>query len=191
MKNILLVSIALLLTACSSGTQSASVKELLDNPLFAERYSEDVVLALTELEIQQSPLLEDESTKKYVDRERAAWLKKAKSARTAQREGTSGIWIPVESFARGEVLFLDSQIHLGPGFEVTTTPGLHLYLTSALDPRDEEFPDSTSIDLGAIKSPYGAQSYKAPKAKPGFPLRTIVLWDPKLKQLVAFAQLRE
>ena len=68
---------------------------------------------------------------------------------------------------------------------------MHLFLSESVDPRDIEFPDDSSVDLGPILSPYGAQRYAVPTTDPPQRYRTAVLWDMKLERLYGFAQLSE
>ena len=97
----------------------------------------------------------------------------------------------------------------GDGLVHTQAPGRHDILTFVedpttagavggiahfgfrlVDPRDVVFPDITSIDLGRIDYPYGAMSLPVhAKADAAKNLRSVVLWDAKLKRLHGFAQL--
>ena len=179
----------LALTACGTAVFSPDEEALLRNPLYAEQYSEALVDALVNLEIYENPLLEDEAKKKIADETKEEWLKVAKKARADQRDGSIGQFIPMEQFAEGEAIYVHDLVHMSPQFFMTPGPEVRLYLSKVIDPRDAEFPDPTALDLGTIKSAYGAQSYAVPTVDNPKEYRTLVLWDAALGMLVSFAQL--
>ena len=150
-----------------------------------------MVRAFTEMEIQKDPIMEDESKKDFIKSEKQKWLTKAKNATIEQLDGKSGHFIKWKEFTMGEVLFTYPKLYLGPTFETTPGPNLHLYLTTEVDPRDVEFPDETAVDIGVPLSPYGAQTYEVPELEDPSLFRTAVLWDKKLERLYGFAQLSE
>ncbi len=196
MKTILPLSLAtsILVVGCASQhneNANVSLDALLQNPLYAERYMENMVDFYTEFEIQEDPILDNEEINAFMDSERRNWLDQSRKVRELQREGFLGNLITVNKSVYGEVLYLNDMLYLGSEFESTPGPSLHLYLTQAVDPRDVAFPDSTSIDIGRLESAYGAQSYSVPPTDKPELYRTLVLWDDKLSILYGFAQLQE
>lgn len=190
MKKLITLALStLLLGACNAAGKNLSLETQLTNPLYTERYAETLVDRMVELEIREDPLLEDERKKKIADDARVKWLKIARDARKKQREGTQGNFITANEYAHGEVLYVDNTLYLGTTFESDPGPSLHLFLTTIVDPRDIEFPDETSLDLGRLESAYGAQQYPVPQVEDPLLYRTAVLWDTKLERLYGFAQL--
>ena len=163
----------------------------MDNPLYAERYAEEMVNVLAELEIQQDPLIADAAVKAQIAAMRDDWLAKAREARDLQRGGTSAQFAEMQQYARGEGLLLDGTFYLSSDFETLPGPGLRLYLTTMVDPRDGEFPDASAIDLGPLVSPYGAQQYAVADLSDPLAYRTAVLWDTTLEKIYGFAQLAQ
>ena len=164
-------------------------KSLLDNPLYLERYSESMVDRLTELEIQKDPILENGNKKTYIERTKKKWLEISRKARNTQLQTRTGEFHRMQEYVRGEVLLMDHTLYIGTLFETDAGPELHIYLTTVLDPRDHNFPDETSVDLGLLKSPFGTQYYDVPESEHYEKFRTVVLWDKALDRLYGFAQL--
>ena len=186
----LLVASVILLSGCQAKTvYEPDLDSMLQNPLFAERYSEALVDALVNLEIYQDPLLEVEDNAKTVDTAKEKWLKVAKQSRKDQRKGSKGGFVAMRSFVTGEVLYVPNTLHFAPEF--ITDPGidLHVYFTTVIDPRDVDFPDETAFDLGPLKSAYGVQSYAVPEVEDPKLYRTAVIWDNAIGRLHGFAQL--
>ena len=195
MKKVSLITLCsistILLFGCKNANTAVNTDALFGNPLFVERYAEEMVQGLVELKIQNDPILEDKGIAKTVDKERSAWMAKAKDARNKQREGRSGYFLEINKYIAGEALYLEDMLYFGTLFEVTPSPELHVHLTTVVDPRDVEFPDETSIDLGKIQSAYGAQTYPVPKIENPLLYRTVVLWDKELGQMHGFTQLSQ
>lgn len=188
------VCAAVLVASCGHatpvGTHRQTLEEHLENPLFAEQYSEQLVDRLTMLEINQDPMLEDNKVRKKVEKAKLEWLEVARAARKQQREGVYGGFAYVDEFVDGEVALIGDHLYMAPSF--TSDPGVdvHLYLTELIDPRESDFPDETSVDLGKLRNPYGAHSYDLSGLEvPLEPLRTVVLWDRGLERLYGFVQL--
>jgi len=178
----------LLATGCLRST-SPSVDALLENPLFAERYAEELVNSMVEMKIQDDPILVQPGKEAMIDQFRMQWRERADEAKRIQREGRAGFFVPVEEYVKGEVLFRENTLYVDSLFEVTPGPALRVYFTTAVDPRDTEFPDESAVDLGVLKSPYGTQQYRVPKLSNPIHYRTIVLWDTELERLYGFAQI--
>ena len=177
------------LAGCTAKT--VTIDDLLQNPLFAERYAESMVDRLVELDITKNPVLEDPAKKAFVETQRKHWLEVAREAREEQREGTTGNLVPINEYAKGDFLYIDGTLYAGTLFEIDPLPGLHMYLTTVVDPRDVEFPDDTAMDLGPIQTAYGAQAYEVPSVENPPLYRTVVLWDDRLGRLHSFAQLNK
>ncbi len=183
-----LVIVGILFLAGCRG-QSLTLDHWMENPLFAERYAEELVEHMVQLAIQKDPVLEDSRKSVLADEARRSWLERAQKARKLQREGTVGQFIPTTAYTAGETLYLDRSLYLGTTFETTPSLSLHLYLTTVVDPREVEFPDPTARDLGKLQSAYGAQTYTVPKVSDSRLYRTVVLWDTELERIIGFAQL--
>ncbi|MDO8649082.1 MAG: hypothetical protein Q7R81_04860 [Candidatus Peregrinibacteria bacterium] len=184
-----LATTCLLLSACGEQEAQANPSRaaLLKNPLYAERYWDNMVDLLVELAIQNDPILAEKQS--VLDKWREEGLKEAQDATGTQRGGTIGPFIPVKANVRGEALYLGDTVYLGPEFETVGGPSLHLYLTTIADPREGTFPDETSIDLGELATPYSAQQYLVGEVENPVQYRTVVLWDTRLGLLYGFAQL--
>ncbi len=187
-RSISLITVSLLLcTGCSQGTMTH--QQLMDNPLYAERYAEDIVDSVVQFGIDQNPIFEDEEKAAALDSLRERWLKLAEKAQQKQNTGMKGGFIPVLTFTAGEVLILNDTLYFGPDFVATPNPSLHLILSTVVDPRDVEFPDESSIDLGPLVSAYGTQTYALADIENLELYRTLALWDTELEELYGFAQL--
>jgi len=190
----ILTAACILLAGCTkpalpTGQANPDPETLMTNPLFVERYAEELVNSMAELKIQNDPILEERGKEAVIDATRVFWMERTKEARRQQFEGRSGVFLPAKEFARGEVLFLDGTIFFDTLFEVIPGPELHVYFTTVVDPRDIEFPDETAIDLGIIQSAYGAQSHTVPALENPVQYRTVVLWDAQLERVYGFAQI--
>lgn len=188
-KSPLLLLGSIILAGCTGTTTSANLEDQLKNPLFAERYAEAMVDRMVELQIRKDPLLEDESKRALVDETRKKWLEISREAEKKQRKGQKGGLIPLREFTQGEVLYLKNSLYVGTTFETDPGPSIHFFLTKMVDPRDGDFPDESSIDLGPIKTTFGAHSYSVPSINDPLLYRTAVIYDTKLERLYGFAQM--
>lgn len=189
MKKTSIMVIPLMLLAVGCRPQPMTLDHWMENPLFAERYAEELVEHMVQLAIQNDPVLQDEQKRALADEARRSWLERAQKARKLQREGASGQFIPATAYTVGEVLFLGRSLYFGTTFETTPSLSLHVYLTTVVDPRDLDFPDPTALDLGVLQSAYGAQTYAVPKVNDARLYRTVVLRDQELERIIGFAQL--
>ncbi|MDD5623862.1 MAG: DM13 domain-containing protein [Candidatus Peribacteraceae bacterium] len=187
------LSSAFLLASCAGKTPQAdlTLEERLKNPLFTERYAEEMVGRMVDLEMRKDPILENERMKKFVDYTRTKWLSEAKEAKKEQRKGIYGPWLTIGEEVRGEVLYLNDTLFFSTTFDTPPGPSLHVFLSTVTDPRQGPFPDETSIDLGELPSPYGAQAIPVPKDESWETYQTAVLWDTKIQRLYSFAQLQQ
>lgn len=179
----------LLLAGCSSATEEMSLEQRLENPLYAERYAEEIVDRMVEYKIQNDPILEDEQKAAIIEETRKKWLEVGRDARTKQREGFTGFVTSINEPAKGELLYMGNILYTDTTFDVAPGPDLHFYITTIVDPRDTEFPDETAVDLGQLRSSYGAQKYSVPPVEDPQIYRTVVLWDNALERLYGFAQI--
>jgi hypothetical protein len=192
MKKTIIASMALLaLTACqnSSASNEQELSYLLENPLFAERYSESMVDTMVELEIYEDPIIKDEAKMKIIDKTKESWLKVAQKARVDQRKGSKGSFTPITEFTAGEVLYSGNSLFLAPDFASAPGPSLHFYLSTVVDPRDVEFPDESAIDLGLMRSNLGTGRYEVVEIEEPIKYRSLVLFDTELERLYGFAQI--
>lgn len=185
----------LLLSSCR-GARTLTLEERLNNPLFSEYYYDDLVQRMVDIEIgserkDNAELLGDSARKSIMDETRRSALAAAKEAVGRQAEGRIGSFIPVAEFVKGEVLLLPEALYFGPDFDASPGPQLHLFLTTAVDPRDSTFPDETAIDIGRLENAYGAHEHSLPTLENRDALRTVVLFDSALQRLYGFAQLRQ
>ncbi|MBU2213096.1 DM13 domain-containing protein [Patescibacteria group bacterium] len=192
MKRLLtLAALSLLITACSPrNTSTMTLAERLQNPLFAERYSKMLVGRLTELEIDKDPLLEDPKMQELVTSTKTKWMEVDREARRIQREGMKGEFVGIKEYALGEVLLLEHMLYFASDFETDPGPGLSIFLSDAIDPREVDgFPRTEEINLGPLQSPYGQQRYTIPETVDTTVFRTVILWDTELQRLYGFAQI--
>ena len=182
--------ISLLLGGCTTSPNSdISLEQRLENPLYAERYAEEMVDRIVEYKIQKDPITEDKKKVAILENARKKWLEVGRDARNKQREGFSGFLITINEPVQGELLYVNNLLYTDTTFTIAPGPDLHLYLSQVVDPRDAEFPDETAIDIGKIQSAYGAHIYTVPPVEDPQPYRTIAVWDNKLEILHGFAQL--
>lgn len=162
----------------------------LENPLTAERYWSN----MTETYVRQ--LVNNEEVKKS-DRKTAKFtewknqaLEQSHNAEQVRRQGMLGAFNNMKfNTARGLALLLGQRLYFGTDFECDPGMNLHVYLSKTVDPRDVSFPDRGSIDLGVMRSAYGAQSYDIPGTSVDPQIRTVVLYDQATGLIHSFAQL--
>lgn len=194
MKKPSLILLLPLLSLAACGTKSnegatVTLEQLLENPLYAEQYYDELLDRMVNLEIQQDPLLEDGGKQSFVDDTQRDALTKAKEATAKQREGSMGTFVPVKEEPMGETLYVDNVVYVGPTFTTPPGPTLSIYLSTLVDPRDAAFPEEQALDLGRLESPYGAQRYSVPPVENPLLYRTVVLYDKKLERIYGFAQI--
>lgn len=176
----------LLLTACNRRGIDAA---LMDNPLYAIAYGNDLADTLANLIILEDPISKEEGMTEKIQNEIAEAKILIQAAEERQNEGFLGALISAPEETAGNVLYLDDKLYLSPDFYVNPGVNLHLYLVPNVDPRGMTEPDSTMIDLGQLKSHYGAQTYDVgDQPKPEL-LRSFMLWDLELGRMHGFAQL--
>jgi len=185
------LSLLITLTGCRPAVSKMQQYDPFDNPLYAKRYYDELLENLVSLSLHKDPMLQEKGKEKIVDRARRNALAKVQETKQKQQGGTKGVFIPMEEYARGTALLTGNTLYLSPDFEGTPGLSLHLFLTTAVDPRDVEFPDADAIDLGPLKSAYGAQEFAANLPLNQVLYRTVILWDAALERLVSFAQLSE
>ncbi|MDD4319394.1 MAG: hypothetical protein PHW10_03665 [Candidatus Peribacteraceae bacterium] len=182
-----------LLAACTAaGTDRSNVRweELLHNPLYAERYWSELTEKMVNIHLREPDVLKDPQMRSIVDDVRTNALRRAQEASLERNKGKRGPFNTVADETTGVVLLLDRTLYFSSDFHALPGPSLRIYLSAMADPRDAAFPDATSVEIGRLESPYGAQEYLLPAIleKPE-DMRSVVLYDPRLKRLSSFAQL--
>lgn len=183
----LIPTLALALVACSSNHKSISNEN--KNPLVASRYGEELADSMANFIIMKDPAADDPVLRKIIESEINRGKDIAAEARKIELGGAVGAFLSMRAETMGYALYLDDVLYLSSDFVTTPGPSLKLYLTTMVDPRDGEFPDETSIDLGIVQATYGQQQYSVPRQKQPEKLRTVVLYDTKLKMIYGFAQI--
>ncbi|HRH93242.1 MAG TPA: hypothetical protein PKV72_01775 [Candidatus Peribacteria bacterium] len=185
--SLLALSGALLLSACGSAGGTAAAG---NNPLLQIQHDEQLADSLANLIITKDPLADDASTRTMLEGEIAKTKESLAATQRAQAAGMSGPMRSEKEEVGGWALYMNNTLYTSSDFSSPPGLDLHLYVTAVVDPRDVVFPDITSIDLGRIEYPYGAMALPV-HAKPDAVknLRSVVLWDAKLKRLYGFAQL--
>lgn len=173
---------------CSSQPRTSIEKENL-NPLTASRYGDEFADTMANLVIQNDPVTKDPGMLAVINAEISRGKEIGQTARDTMDQGMQGMIIPVKESVNGYVLSVNDTLYFSSEFESKPGPALHVYLTTVADPRDTQFPDKTAIDLGLLQAAYGPQQYRVPHQDKPELLRTVVLWDTKLKRLYAFGQL--
>lgn len=182
------LGLGILLTGCAFARREGT-RDPFRNPLFTERYYEELVESMVNLSLYHHPLLKEPKKQNAVDRARRTALQRSMEAEKTQHEGMRGAFIPMEEYTKGIALLVGEYLYFSTDFVATPGPSLHLYLSTVVDPRDDSFPDATAIDLGPLQNPYGAQEYRV-SLRENLPLyRTVALWDTSLEYLHSFAQL--
>lgn len=186
-----IVSTALLLGGCILAGRERQESDPMSNPLYTKRYYDELVENLVSITIHSDPVLQKKGMTKTVERARRDAIAKAQEAEKRQRSGIKGAFIPMEEYVQGTAFLNDNTLYLSSDFEATPGISLHLFLTTAVDPRDVAFPDPSAVDLGLLQSAYGAQAFPAHLPADQSPYRTAVIFDAALERLVSFAQLSE
>lgn len=196
MKNTLALPLALalpslLLGACGANSADVSLTELLKNPLYAEQYYDSRTDHMVNLVMQNDPLAKDETTKDVIEKYRVESLRQATKATQEQSRGVGGAILSDFSYGRGEALLLDNTLYIGPDFDIVPGPDMRVYVSTAVDPREGTFPDESALELGVLKTAFGAHSYVLPESDPPrTDLRSVVFYDRRFKRIYAFAQLQ-
>lgn len=179
---LILLSVAL----CAGCAQQPLPPE--NNTLLKSQRLEELADTLANIIIMQEPASKDDATREMITAE----IAKAKEAlaieQSIQKSGLSGPLLSAMESVQGNVLLQNGVLYLSSDFYSRPGIDLHLYLTTAVDPRDVAFPDVTAVDLGEIKFPFGPMAF-AVQSENLQNMRTAVLWDTKLKRMYGFAQL--
>ncbi|MFA5799727.1 MAG: DM13 domain-containing protein [Candidatus Peribacteraceae bacterium] len=184
---VLLLSLAFV-GGCTS-TPGTSINQQNRNPLTASRYGDELADTMANLVIQNDPVTKEPGVSAVINSEISRGKETAQNARDTMDQGMQGTIIPMKESVNGYALSVNDTLYFSSDFESKPGPALHVYLTTVADPRDTQFPDKTAIDLGLLQAAYGPQQYRIPHQDKPELLRTIVLWDTKLKRLYGFGQL--
>ncbi|HVW66898.1 MAG TPA: DM13 domain-containing protein [Candidatus Peribacteraceae bacterium] len=179
----------LFLAACSGAGGGTSLDQKLQNPLYAQKYYEDLVSHMVSLQIHNDPILKKSDIKSVVDKARLNGVTLAQNAAKQKDKGPHGIFVSDNDEVAGSVLLLGTTLYIGPDFYLAPGPSTHFYLTTVTDPRTVQFPDNTAVDLGPVQDAYGAQTLHVPSSKDT--AHTLVLFDTQMKKIFGFAQLAE
>lgn len=159
-----------------------------NNSLLKSQRLEELADTLANIIITEDPASKDVVTRNMITAEIAKTKEALAAEQAAQKNGLSGPFLSVMESVQGNVLLKDGMLYLSSDFYSRPGLSLHLYLTTAVDPRDVTFPDVTAVDLGALDYPFGPMAFAVHGDKTEN-MRTAVLWDAKLKRLYGFAQL--
>jgi len=177
----------LALAACTPG--QTNISEQNTNPLTASRYGDELADAMANYIINNDPIIEDPEMRTLIESEIERGKDISAAAREIQSESSLGAIIGLKAATTGFALYHENTLYFSSDFSTSPGASLHVYLTTIVDPRDVEFPDSTAIDLGSLQAIYGPQQYSVPSQKEEDKLRTFVLFDTKLTMIYGFAQL--
>ncbi len=178
-----------LLTACSPSAPAARTEDPMRNPLAAKQHFDDLGQTMVDMLIhEQKDLAKDAARKSYLEQLKDQATARSKEETAKIVAGRVGTFLPAKQNVTGIALLLESTLYLSVDFATDPGPALHLMLSKAVDPRDVQFPDASAVDLGLLRTEYGAQSYAVPKSND---YQTAVLYDTRLKRIYGFAQLAE
>ena len=183
-----LLSLSFALVACAPGARQVD-QSLLDNPLFALWYYEQIQQNMMSLQIQNSPLLQDAAKKSAIEQALRDATRKVQDVEERHRKGLLGNFVLGDQIVQGQALLLDGKLHLSPDFSIMPGPSVHIYLSPSLDPRVGELPGKDSIDLGVLRNPYGTDTYDL-QGKDTTGMRSVVIYDTSIGSLYGFAQLQ-
>ncbi len=187
-----LASVAL--AGCSSPV-SQDQADLLKNPLYARYYYQDQADMMANYNIQNDPILKDSEKKGVIESVRTRALEHLKNANAKINASRRGGFMSDKDYAAGNVLLADGTLYFGQDFNTLPGPEVYVYASMLLDPRDGSgsvlFPDESAVNLGLLKSPYGAQTYDIPAEQKDKAFRLVGLWDKRLGRLLGFAQLSQ
>jgi hypothetical protein len=189
-----LLILPLLLAACTDApapTLDQTLNDRLQNPLFAERYWDEMADTMGNLRINNDPLIQDADKAAIADRQRESAVELSRLARQKRSNGLFGGFIRAQESVEGFALLAGNMLYLSSDFSVVPGPSQYLYLTTDVDPRDVTFPNDNALNVGALHSTYGAQTYVLPDGAQEQGYRTLVLWDAKLERMYGFAQLAQ
>jgi hypothetical protein len=161
----------------------------MDNPLFAERYWADIVEHMADFIRSGHALYKDPVTAAVIDAQKNRATARLTEVRKKKEAGLTGSFAKEIDDILGSVLLLNGTVYFGTDFLAYPEPDQHVYVTTITDPRETSFPDATSVDLGELESPYGAQQYVIPAERVDPRFRTVVLYDRQFKTILAIAQL--
>ncbi|MFA6038796.1 MAG: DM13 domain-containing protein [Candidatus Peribacteraceae bacterium] len=189
----LLFALLLPLAACTARptteVQSVRREDLMQNPLYAERYWDELTERMVDILLREKDTL-DAGTLAAVDEVRREALQHAQEESLSKQGGKLGSFVSMKETVGGLAFLHGRTLSLSPDFLTSPGADLRLLLTTMLDPRDGVFPDETSVDIGRLESPYGAQEYLLPESVKTEELRTVAVFDARLKRLYGFAQLQ-
>lgn len=194
-----LAFLALFLAACSVPQADEGMEALLRNPLMAETIADRMLDYVTLLQIRASERkepIQDPQILRTIDDTFLETRRILKEAHALQDTGKRGALRPVrDNYVKGEMLLLpDGRLFFGFDFDVDVAPGMRVLLAQHVAPGTEaELQSEPTRDLGPLKAILGAQEYGAgPLSEDEWnKYRTVVLYSPPLKSMIAYAQIRK
>lgn len=192
-KPLLLLSV--ILAGCGTAT-GPSQSDLLQNPLYAEYFFNDLAETLATIEIQKdlpanAELIADADRLQAARDAKEDAIASGNAARKLRDSASVGEFVPDKELPRGNVMLRDGMLFTGPAFDTPPGPSLHVYLSPVIDPRDGTFPDAKAIDVGRLEQTYGTFAMPLPPDIDLKTIRTVVLYDTVLQRLYGFAQLSQ
>ncbi len=182
-----------LIAGCAKSIDTSnpvSFEKMMTNPLYAQRYWEDLTESMVNMQINKDKdITANQQKLATVDATRRDALAKAQAISLLMHDGKVGQFLTVKQDTNGSALLLKKVLYFSPDFTTIPSPSLHLYLTQSIDPRNGQFPDPTSKDLGTLASPYGAQQYPLPPSDTT-QYHSAVLYDTVLNRIEGFVQLQ-
>lgn len=181
-----------ILTGCTVQipTDNVALQQRLENPLFAERYSEDLNDRLVYIQINDEAINTNDDLMKTIDATKDKWQKVSDDASQKRFEGKYAPFnfLSNTDFVQGSALYYNGVLYLSSDLDIRATEDVSLYVSSKPDPRIGEFPSAEDTFVTVLESPFGAQRYETPIDPDA--IKSFVLYDPMLKRIMSFGQVR-
>ena len=187
---IVLLAASFLVAGCAPSA-GPTLEHHLENPLFGYVYYVEMTQHLTNLQINEDPMLEDEAFKTRLEDLKADAMRRMQAEDARIKEGRIGTFVRASDPVAGQVLVLDGMLYLSPDFVSPPGSRVRVYLSTVVDPRDAAFPDPTAVEVGLLTSNHGDQAFRLPKLENPEQYRTVIIHDEGLQRTLGFAQLRE
>lgn len=194
-----LILSSVLLLGCNTEADRSypDPKALRENPLTAEQIADGMIDYLSLLQIRANEAGEpitDLKLLRAIDETFIDARNLQSQALDEQDNGKKGGAYGVNgNFAAGEVLHTDGALYFGYEFEISPAPGMQVILATHVAPHAvAELFSGATLNLGNLKSLYGAQMYEVPKLSDDEwnRYRTVVFYSGPFDQVIAIAQIR-
>jgi len=194
----LILSSVLLLGCNPEGDRSYPDPEALrENPLTGEQIADTSIDYLALLQIRADEKGEPITDPKLLRAIDAAFIDARNlqsQALDEQDNGKKGGAYGVNgNFAAGEVLHTEGALFFGYEFEISPAPGMKILLAQHVTPHSvQDLFSEPTLDLGNLKSFYGAQMYEVPhlSADDWNRYRTVAFYSEPFDQVIALVQIR-